>query len=421
MFYIGIDVGTTCCKCVLFDCDGSVKYVFNEEMPINHFGDKAEQSAEMWLNTVIRGLKDITSNNPDCEIKSLSISTQGISFVITDENFVPLCDAVSWLDSRARAEHEKILSHFSAEDIEKTCGVYPSDCYVFPKLLWIKSNRKQLLNRENKIMTALDFLNAHLTGKAVIDYTMAGGTMLLNIEKKCWEEKFLDYLGLSEKQFSQLADMGTFVGKLLPEICEKTGLDENVEVFLGGQDQKLAAIGGGIGENVITVSLGTSTAVSILNKRPKREFKKFIFRGNDYIYEAALSTTGASIRWLKQVLGLDSYAEMDALAEIVGKSEGLVFNTDFIGGADLKGLKLSHGKGNIVYALYEGIAEQIKNEIDNTDKKYRVRLFGGGAKSGILCEIIKKTLNREVTVSKNVETAALGAAMLAAGGRFNAE
>lgn len=415
MYYIGIDLGTTCCKCILFDGEGKVKYVFNEEMPINHFGDKTEQSAFTWLDTVIRGLREIVQNNKNCDIVSLSLSTQGISFVITNKNYEPLSYAISWLDTRAKAEYNEIIREFSAEKLEKTCGLYPTDCYVFPKLLWLKKHKATLLKKGNKIMTALDFLNARLTGKAVIDYTMAGGTMLLNIEKRSWEKRFLDYLGISENQLSELATIGSFVGELSEEICEKTGL-KNVKVYLGGQDQKLAAIGGGIKENVITVSLGTSTAVSVINVKPNKEFKKFIFNDRNYIYEAALSTTGASIRWLKEVLGLNSYEEMDELAEKAGSSDGISFSADFVDGAEIKGLKLGHEKGNIIYALYEGIAKQIKRLIKDLDKKHTVRLFGGGAKSKILCNIIEKNIGREIACSKMVETAAYGAAIIAENG-----
>lgn len=412
--YIGIDLGTTGCKCALYDHKGRCLSQFNQEYPLITSGSYVEQDANLWRKLVCEGIRSVTAAAGVFSISALSISTQGISVVAVDAEGNPLANAISWLDERAESEMQKIEEQFGAAEIYRRTGKPCDPCYTFPKLLWLKEHDPALFKGAARFLLPLDFLNLYLTGRAVTDYTIAGGTMLFDLEKKIWAPEFLDFLGLPAEKLPEVSCMGRPVGRLLPEIAEELGINR-AEVILGGQDQKLAAIGAGISEHICTVSFGTATAVSSLSKGMSGDDRFAQFRLNDgqFIREGVVSTSGAALRWLASVaFGGKSYREMDELAQTSEKgANGVVFTPDFTGNAKIEGLTLSTTQGDIVYALYEGVCRGIS--VCLPDDAEELVVFGGGSKSDIWCRILSDITGRTVSVCDSPETACLGAVRLA--------
>lgn len=217
--------------------------------------------------------------------------------------------------------------------------------------------------------------------------------------------------------------MGDAVGELLPEVAEACGIAPGCTVYLGGQDQKLAAIGAGICDNTCTVSFGTATAISKLSKDGNAHGDACLFRfdNDSYISEIALMTTGAALRWLSRSLfGGKTYREMDALAEESEPGAGGVrFKCDLHSGGAISGITLSTTQADVVYALYEGVSEQISNAVKSLGGADCLKVFGGGAKSDIWCRILARVSGIPVEILETAETGSLGAAILASCGKIS--
>ena len=421
--YIGIDLGTTGCKVVMFSPQGEILCEYNQEYELIFQGTYVEQDANLWWSLVQDGIWNVVSTTGLSDITAISVSTQGISFVPVDRKGTPLSNAISWLDMRAGEMAERLKEAFGPEKIYEKTGIECEADYSLPKLMWLLENEAEIYARADKILFPLDFLNLKLCGRAVCDYTIAGGTMLYNIREKCWDRDLLDFSGIAPEKLPDVACMGTPIGMLLPEVAEYCGIHPGCQVILGGQDQKLAAIGAGIRPGVCTVSFGTATAISKLSDGTlpyDKHAALFPFEENTYISEFSLSTTGAALRWLVKTMCPDkSYKEIDQLALLSGPGAGgVTFETDLATGGTLSGLTLSTTLPDIIYALFEGVSRDICDGVQRLGGAEELLVFGGGAKSDIWCKILSRICQMPVSILDTPETAALGAAILASGKRM---
>lgn len=419
-------MGTTACKACLFNEKGSELARSSIEYSLITLpGGCVEQDAEVWFKAVRQNITEILKNAGG-DVKALSFSTQGISFVPVDETGTPLYNAISWLDTCASCETEVLEKYFGADGIYDKTGKPVFNQYSLPKLMWFAKNCVKLYEKTYKFMTPPDYLNFRLTGKTVTDRSMASGTMLYNIKLRRWDEEISDFSGISIDKLPEVRTAGECLGTVKPEIAKKLGIPETKEVILGGQDQKLAAIGAGIAENICTVSMGTSSTAITKLVNPAgffesdafKEFKRFkcpIFDFDDsrIFAEPSLSTTGAAIKWLSSILGI-SYEEMDTLAEKAAYgANGVRFDANLSESGSITRLNLASSKKDIVRALYEDICYGIKEKVGMVGGAKELRVFGGGFKSKILRRILADIMNVGVYAADTVETAVLGAAILA--------
>ncbi len=416
--YIGIDLGTTVCKGFLYDGSGTVKAEFYEEYPLIFRSEFIEQDAEQWWEITKKAIRSLLSASGFPRIQALSLSTQSISFVPVDPNGRPLSPALTWLDTRASAQCKKLSEAGWVDKIFRITGKPVDATYSLPKFMWMAEYDPELLKKADKLLFPLDYLNYRLTGRAVTDYTIAGGSMAFDIQKKAWNDELLSLAGINAKKLPEVCCMGKPVGTILDEVSKETGLNRDAVVVLGGQDQKLAAIGAGICSDIATVSFGTAAAVSLLCKQfddSCRICPVFRFDDNCYVSEAVVGTSGAALKWTANTLfGGLSYRELDVMAEASPPgANGVSFLPDFTNGAKLSGLTLATTAGDIVRALLEGICTKIAVYLDAFGGASEIRVFGGGAKSEIWCQILSDLTGTAVCVMDTPETASRGAAMLA--------
>lgn len=417
MNYIGIDLGTTAVKCGIYE-DGRELALYRREYQLIADGDFVEQKAELWWEIIKEGIGYLAKETGIYDIEALSVSSQGISIVPINKEGNPMSNAISWLDTRASEETEYLGKTIGEDVIYATTGKKLISCYTLPKMMWLKKHRPEIVKDAALFLMPLDFVNFKLCGEAVTDYSMASGTMMYDIDRRRWDERFLELAGVSEAQLPKVAKMGTFLGYILPSLAKELNVSPKMKIILGGQDQKLSALGAGIGQGIATLSVGTSSAITFaMGGGEKRDFARFAFDDKDTVYEVALETTGAALKWLKNTMGYDTYAEMDDAAESAGNSGGVFFDPNFSKGGNLCGIKLGVTRGQIVYGLYESIAKEVARCFAHDDGIDEIRIFGGGAKSEIWCRVISEVTGKKVAMLNTNETAALGAVMLASGGR----
>lgn len=419
--YIGIDLGTTGLKCVMYDAAGVVLAEFNEEYPLIFIGSYVEQDANLWWSNIISAVKHLVEITGESDIEALSISTQSISVVPVDEEGNTLYNSINWLDMRAEAECEEIGRAFGEDYIYRVTGKPLSAAYSLPKIIWLKRNKKDIWDKAYKILFPLDYLNVKLCGAFVTDYTVAGGSMLYDIKNKKWDEKLLSHFGIDENKLPEVRCMGEVIGIMYSHVASQMGIKEGCRIVLGGQDQKLAAIGAGIADGVCTMSFGTASAITVSSREMKEKspIPQFRFCDEYFVSEGVAETAGAALKWLSHIMGDVSYKEMDILAsESQPGACGVTAETDYSTGASFKGMTLSTTKGDMIYALYEGVCREVAERLSHMDKVEEIRVFGGGSKSRIWCEILSRITGCRIAILDSPETASRGAAILASGGKI---
>ncbi|MHB1152937.1 MAG: xylulokinase [Eubacteriales bacterium] len=431
-YIIGLDLGTTAIKAVLFDENGNVLNVLSKESellyPERNF---TEQNSFDWYETPCALIRELTADVVKSNIRAIGISSQGISVVPVDEENMPLNSAISWLDTRADAELSDLLNKIKPEKLFDITGKHPSELYSLPKLMWLKKHRGEIFDKAALFLMPMDYLTARMTGNAVTDPTMAGGTLLFDINKRQWSNEIADLCGIPLRKLPSIQPSGTIAGTINAQTACLTGLSADTVVAVGAQDQKIAALGAKIETGTATLSLGTAGALEILCENKSSTLPTFLFTDSiQFVLEGCINTFGAAIKWVRDTVFPElSYCEMDILAEQTAAGSGGVRFYPHLSGAGTPhfgktmrsgwtGVTISTKRNELIRAVYEGLACEVKLNLDEAKKAgaqiNKLRIFGGASKSDILCQIISDFCHISADALLFTEIAALGAAMTAA-------
>jgi xylulokinase len=438
MKFIGIDIGTTGCKASLFDQDGNELSSDYIEYSLNVISSsQIEQNALDWWNNTVLSVRRILqkSNTNKKEVKGISISSQSITVVPVDKDCNPLCAAISWLDTRAAKQTRELLERYCQKEIFQLTGKRINAAYTLPKLMWLKENKPEIFFKAYKFLLPHDFIYAKLTGKFYTDHTLSSGTLMYNIKDQCWHNNILENYQIDIGQLPEIAWSGSHVEPLWKQAQTELGLSDDVMVAVGGQDQKVAAFGVKLTIGNGTISLGTAGAIEIFTESILLDKDRCIpcfsyLNKGEWVLEAVIPTVGASIKWLRNTLYEKfSYEELtvQAAKSPIG-SNGLLYFPHLAGTGSPQwksdtmgmyyGISLSTKSEDFVRANFEGIAYQIKENIDRIKtlglQVRELAVFGGGSRSNVWCDIIANTTGVKVSSYLASDIAILGAGKLAA-------
>jgi xylulokinase len=279
-----------------------------------------------------------------------------------------------------------------------------------------------------------DYILFRLCGQMVTDHSMAGGTMLYDLAGQDWCPELLSAFEIDRAQLPEIRWSGTPLGTMRPHVAAELGLSSETVVAVGGQDQKCAALGAYIHPGVATVSLGTASAISCLADRPlldpQRRIPTFPFVVPGYWdLEGVVGTAGGALRWLRETFYPGrSYEELNAWAATSEPGANGVCFAPHLSGASAPhwradtwgawtGLSLSAGRGDMVRSVLEGVAFQIRRNLDVMQdiglQVDEVVLFGGGAQSPLWAQILSDVADKPLRVTGMVDVANWGACLLA--------
>jgi xylulokinase len=289
-----------------------------------------------------------------------------------------------------------------------------------------------------------------LGGKPVTNYSLANRTLLFDINKCDWSEKFMSLMDLDASKFAPTIQSGIQIGKISKAISEKLFLPEGVAIISGGHDQCCGALGSGIVDsNVAMYGIGTFICVVpvfpfIPDLQPMRQNKLHIEHhvvSGLYVTFLFNLSGGSLIKWYRDTFTStinDQLREHDRLAydvlfkEIPEKISDIIVIPRFgpTGAPDffskpagsISYLSLYHTRGDILRAMLEGITFYFKANLPIIEKQgIKIDLLiasGGGATSEIWLQITADILNKPVIKNKVTEAGTLGAAILGGVGSY---
>lgn len=435
-YFLAIDLGTTGCRSMVFDeklhlC-GSM---YEEYGLIAPKPDWYEQDPNLWWELSLKTMDGAMAQAKIDRkaVRSISISSQGISIVPTDENFNPLRLSLNWMDRRAKEESEEIIRAFGKQEIFTLTGKYPRPVYSLPKFLWIKKHEPEIWAKTAKMLMPLEFLTAKLTGNACTDPSMASGTLMYNIHAGEWHKPTLERFNIPESMLPEIRPCGSSAGCVLPDVADKLGLSHDCIVAVGAQDQRCAALGAGLADGVITVSLGTAAAICLLWDKCDTVgntavgWSPYVYSGM-FVTEGVVGTAGAALRWLRDtVYPNENYEIINEEAAKAREAGTEVIFLPYLSGSEyikyggkasgtFYGLSLAATRGDLSYAVMEGVAFQVAQILSVMKPEggfTKLILFGGGAKSALWQQIFADATGLEIVVPEQTEAAGAGAALLA--------
>ncbi len=446
MHILGIDVGTTGAKAVVFDLDGVVKgYGFEEYNIICDKTGYAEQDSEKVWNLTKAVIRQAVAQSCIGDIKALSLSVQGDAIIPVDRNIKPLHNTLLGMDYRSVQQADECSSLFGERELFNRTGMRPHPMNSLTKILWFKQNAPAVYSKTYKFMTYADFILSRLGAEPVIDYTMASRTMAFNLVEKRWDTRILDTLGISVDLLSRVVPSGEIVGKIDAALALELGVPEDMLLVSGGHDQSCAALGAGVvRENIAIDSHGTAEVLSTAFHSAQLNdcmynayYPCYAHVKKDMYFSFALNHIGGILlKWYRDNLGYAEVVEAEKTGVGIyklmeekapkGPSSIMVlphFNGSGTPWCDLDskgailGLTMATTRHDIVKGILDSLTYELRINID-TMKKAGIRIdelrcVGGGAKSPVWLQIKANITGCKVATLEVREAACLGAAILA--------
>lgn len=418
-YLLGVDVGTTSLKAVLFDENGTAVKSVTKDYTLLVSGDHVEYPADQYWALLIEALEEIEK---EYSIYAMSIDTQCETMILADASGKPLANAIVWLDNRAEPQAAKIRKQFDARQLYEITG-QPEVTATWPacKLLWFRENCPEIWKKTDKIFLLEDYLLYRLTGEFVTEPTLQSSSLYYNIKDNCWWDDMLDYLCISPSKLPRLCKCGEVIGKY-----------HGIFIATGAMDQVAGAIGSGIvKKDRISEMTGTTMVIfaptdSIPSYDPQNKIPCHINYDGSYCLLPWSPTAGMALKWFRNnFCEAQEFEDLSKLAETIPPgSEGLTFLPYLCGSTmprynpEVKGcfygLTLAHTRGHAVRSIMEAVSCMLKNNLEHLGITCtEIRSSGGGAKSSLWCQIKADLCNIKVSTLTQDETACLGSAILA--------
>jgi len=454
LYLLGLDVGTTGCKAIIFSPNGKIVSSAYEEYQLHHRKlEWAELNPEeVWAKVVMVTRRSIADTKLDPkEIKALAVSSLGEAFMPIDKEGKPLYWSMLFMDERSREYTLWLEEHIDSKEVFRMTGQTLSSSmpvYTLPRIMWLRKYEPEVYKNAWKFLLWEDFVNFKLSGVPVIDYTLAARTMMLDIRKKKWNSEILELAGLEEDQLPSVHLSGTVVGEVQEGASKEIGLAKGTLVVTGGHDQPCGLFGCGVIESgPLMDSTGTVECFGIV-QRELTLTDKILAQGfpvHPYVLYETYDmlgfnpTSGVVLRWFRDNLSYEEREEaktknsnvydllMNKASQSPLGSLGLFFMPYFEGsgtptfnrnakGAFI-GLTLAHGKKDIIRSITEGLSYELRLNIECIEEQgtdvTEIRAIGGGARSDFWLQVKADVTGRKIVVPNITEAAALGAATLA--------
>ena len=444
---IGIDVGTTSTKSVLFDAQGNVLIQAAQEYPTAYpEPNGAEQSPFDWWRATCHTLHELFADGrfDPADVAALGVSSQAPTLTPMDAAGDVLHPALIWMDRRSEPQCEWLRTHIGQAEFAAISGGRIDPYFLAPKLLWYREQRADLFARTKCILQANGYIVYRLTGTLTMDSSQGGLSLLFDGRRELWSDKLLAELKIDPAILPPVSRCPQIVGEILPSAAEECGLVAGTPVIAGMVDGTAAAVEAGVTEPGDAVEMtGQSTVLMVCSSRPYQGDMLFPLGHailDRYLVVGAQVASGGSLRWFRDQLGepessaakernVDAF---DLLARLASTSppgaNHLVFLPYMYGerspiwDTDARGvffgLSLATTKADLIRAVMEGAAYGLRHNLDAAaDAGFPARKLacvGGGARSQLWNQIKADVLQRPVHVPKTATGAPLGDAIVAA-------
>ncbi len=443
-YLLGIDIGTSGTKTVLFDeklCEiSSATAEYPLYQPQN---GRAEQDPEDWYNAVISTvgtvIKKAGINSAD--IAGIGLSGQMHGLVMLDEENRVLRPSIIWCDQRTEKECIQLTELVGAERLVEITANPALTGFTASKILWVKNNEPEIFKKCRHILLPKDYIRFRLTGEFAADVSDASGMQLLDVPNRRWSGEILDKLEIETNMLGSICESVEITGRITADTAALTGLAEGTPVVGGAGDNAAAAVGTGIvKEGSAFTTIGTSGVVyahtnsPVIDKRGRVHTFCCAVPGCWHVM-GVTQAAGLSLKWFKDNFCKDmtenAYTEINALAETSPTGSNRLIYLPYLMGERtphldpdcrgvLFGLSASHTRGDVLRSVMEGVSFSLCDCKDILDEMgipvNKMTACGGGSTSDVWAKILADCYGCDIRRIGGVQGPALGAAILAGAG-----
>lgn len=447
-YLIGIDLGTSGTKTVLFDETGKTAASATADYPLEQPQNGwAQQDPEAWWEACVKTIRKVLviSGVKPADIAGIGIAGQMHGLVMLDAGGEVLRKSILWCDGRTAAECAEITRIVGPSRLIEITANPALTGFTAGKILWVRKHEPELYARCRHILLPKDFLRYRLSGVYAGEVSDASGTNLLDVPKRCWSREIIDALEIEAAWLPELYESSEVTGCINHEAAALTGLLEGTPIVGGAGDNAAAAVGTGIvKEGNALITLGTSGVIFAHSDRvkidPQGRVHSFCSAvpGAWSVMSCTLAAGGA-LQWYRnqfcaaemqtaQGLGVDAYELMGRQAGRIPIGAGRLLFLPYLMGErspvldeDARGVFFGlsgiHTRYHLLRAVMEGVVYSQRECLDILKEMKVVpeKIFatGGGGTSPVWRQMLADNFDCPVTTIANREGPALGAAILA--------
>ena len=421
---VGIDLGSTRTKVGLITTDGvPIGFARAEHTTdVDPSTGRAEQDPEAWWTGLRLATREAVVRGErvgELDVLGVCVAGHGPTLTVVDGAGLPVRKAMTWLDSRAATEQA---------ELERATGLRGWALGVLPAALWLERHEPATAARTSWYLNSWEALALRLSGRAATT-VVPGGAAVPAVAAAS--------IGLDPSRIAPEAGTGTILGGLLPEAATQLGLPVGTPVVAGLVDAFASFHGARMlaAGDAIDVG-GTAGGFGVYSVRETQVAGGFTTPAplaGMFSVGGAMAATGAALDWFaREVLGgaVPTAELIDEAARIPPGADGLVFLPYLAGersplwdpharGAFI-GITLRHTRAHMTRAILEAAALAIRHVAEPMLRAgievSAMRVCGGPARSDLWNQVKADVTGFPVEVPRARETAAVGAAIVAAVG-----
>ncbi len=446
MYTLGIDIGTSGTKTVLFDRCGKKIASATVEYPLHQPRNGwAEQNPSDWWYAVCRTVRVVTENIAPEEIVGIGLSGQMHGLVMLDDRDRVLRPAILWCDGRTGAECAEIERRLGRERLIAVTANPALAGFTASKILWVQKNEPDIWAKCRRILLPKDYIRFMLTGEYATEVSDASGMQLLDVPGRCWSQEVLDALEIRENQLGKVYESPQITGFVTPEAAALCRLKAGIPVVGGAGDNAAAAVGlGVVRDGRAFTTVGTSGVVFAhtdhISIDPEGRVHTFCCAvPGAWHVMGVTQAAGLSLRWMRDTFceaereeamrrGCDPYDIMTEEAKNcpIG-AERLLYlpylmgertpHLDPMARGAFVGLSAVHTRAHMIRAVMEGVRYSLFHCVEILPGMHalpdEMQICGGGGKSAFWRQMLADAFGMPVVRAASDEGPALGVAILA--------
>lgn len=422
---VGVDLGSTRIKVGMFSFDGSPLGFGRAAHPmdVDPATGRAEQDPDAWwtgLATALgTALAEAGAGDDAVEPTAICVAGHGPSLTAVDGAGLAVRPAITWLDSRSAGERDAL---------EAATGLRGWALGVLPAARWLERNEPAAAGRARWYLNSWEALAFRLSGRAATTVVPGGGPL---------PREALAGSGLALDRLAPDVASGAILGSLTVEAGAHLGLRPGIPVVAGLVDAfasfhgaRMLGPGDAIDVGGAAGGFGVYTDRSV---HVEGGFTTPAPLPGLWSVGGAMAATGAALDWFAADLLAGDVSIEVLLAEAGGVeagAEGLIFLPYLAGERSplwdpsarglFAGLTLRHTRAHLARAILEAAAFAIRHVaapmLEAGIQVRFMRACGGPAGDDGWNQIKADVTGFLVEVPRVRETAALGAAIVAAAG-----
>jgi len=452
-YLMGIDLGSTSIKAVVYDYTGTHVASGSAPTPLSYL-DKNNPTHCVWepekiWNSVVDAVRQAVHciKNAD-DIDAVAVTGFGMDGLPLDKNGRELYPLISWHCPRTIPISQEYSTRVGAKNIFDRTGKQIMDIDSIYRMIWMNKNHPEIMEQTDKWLLIEDYINFRLCGEKHTDYSMATTTSVFDQRTHDWCDDLIEKAGVPRSIFPKADCAGYILGNVLPYVAEVTGLSVKTKVVLGGHDYICSALPAGCidGTKVLDIT-GTWEMIVLATDSPL--YTENVFNSGYYVEGHVVSgqvcyvgsaVCGDMTEWMRNQLCTPEHLRAETegkniwacISEECAKSapgsRGCTFLPHFSGaGAPVRdplsrgafiGLHNCVTRGDMLRSVFEGLDYMFRDQLDSfIDYKVgspeTVIATGGATRNQFWMQNKADVTGRAIEVPDIYEATPLGVAMAA--------